>query len=195
MKKPNKLIKSCEICIKSDATCLCYECNSYFCESCYKVIHDIKDEPKHKKENKIYLFLLIKCSEHPLDRLNLFCLDDKEACCSICLYDNIHKGHKLVELEDIEALKKENITIESVANNFVGIYDKVVDLKNILEKEINKINYLYEKTMDELTETYMKKHQILLNEENGLKEKLQFEVTKTKEKLEDYLSKSNHYIK
>ena len=49
--------------------------------------------------------------------------------------------------------------------------------------------------MDELTETYMKKHQILLNEENGLKEKLQFEVTKTKEKLEDYLSKSNHYIK
>ena len=196
MKKPNKLIKSCEICIKSDATCLCYECNSYFCERCFKVIHDIKYDPIHKKE-KIDFFVPIelKCSEHPKDRLNLFCIDDKEACCSIYLYDNIHKDHKLVELEDIENLKKENITTESVADNFVGIYNKIVDLKNLIEKEINKIDYLYQKTMEDLTETYMKRHQILLNEENELKEKLQFEVTKTKEKLEDFLSTSNHYIK
>ena len=135
MKKQNKLIKSCEICIKSDATCLCYECNSYFCERCYKVIHEIKDDPKHKKEIiDLFVPIDLKCSEHPKDRLNLFCIDDKETCCSICLYKNIHKGHKLVELEDIDTLKKENMTIDCVKNNFNNIYDKIVNLKDTIEK-------------------------------------------------------------
>ena len=78
MEKLNKLIKQCEICIKSDATCLCYECNSYFCERCYKVIHDIKEDSKHKKENiDLFVPIDLKCSEHPKDRINLFCLDDR----------------------------------------------------------------------------------------------------------------------
>jgi len=195
MDKENQIIKPCDIC-KSDATCLCFECNSYFCERCFKLIHDVKNDPKHKKEN-IDLFVPIdfKCPAHPNEGINLFCLDDRETCCYKCIYKNNHKGHKLVELEDIETLKKENITVESVSNNFNGIYDKIVNIKNLIEKEIDKINNLYEKTMKDVTKSYMKKHAKLIKEENELKEKLQNKVTKAKENLENYLSESNNDIK
>ena len=195
MEKENKIIKPCEIC-KSEAACLCFECNSYFCLRCFKLIHDVKNDPKHKKEN-IDLFVPIdfKCPEHPNEGINLFCLDDRETCCYKCYYKNNHKGHKLVELEDIETLKKENITVESVSNNFNGIYDKIVNIKNLIEEEIDKINNLYEKTMGDVTKSYLEKHEKLLKEENELKEKLQNEVTKAKENLEIYLSESNKDIK
>ena len=49
--------------------------------------------------------------------------------------------------------------------------------------------------MDDLTKSYSKKHEQLLKEENELKEKLQIEVTKTKENLENYLSTSINEIK
>ena len=60
----------------------------------------------------------------------------------------------------------------------------VIDLKNKIENEINKINELYENTINDLTKSYIKKHEILIKEENELKDQLQNEVTKIKEKLE-----------
>jgi len=92
-------------------------------------------------------------------------------------------------------LNKENITIESVTNDFNEISQKVIDLKNKIENEINKINELYENIINDITKSYIKKHEILIKEENELKEKLQNEVTKIKEKLEIYLSESNNNIK
>ena len=80
------------------------------------------------------------------------------------------------------------MTIDCVKNNFNNIYDKIVNLKDTIEKEIIKINNLYEKTMEDLTKGYSKKHEELLKVENELKEKLQFEVTKYKEQLENNLS-------
>ena len=46
-----------------------------------------------------------------------------------------------------------------------------------------------------MNEAYQKKHEILLKEENDLKEKLDNEVTKVKEKLEIYWSQVNNNIK
>ena len=72
---------------------------------------------------------------------------------------------------------------------------KIIELKNKTENEINKINELFEKTIDDLTKSFQKKHEALLKEENDIKEKLQNEVTKVKEKLELFLSKTNNEIK
>ncbi len=49
--------------------------------------------------------------------------------------------------------------------------------------------------MNDLTNSYLKKHEKLLKEENELKEKLQIEVTKVKEKFENFLSELNIEIK
>ena len=48
-----------------------------------------------------------------------------------------------------------------------------MELKNKIDDELNIINNLYEKTIDDLTKSYLKKHEKLLKEENDIKERLQ----------------------
>jgi biopolymer transport protein ExbB/TolQ len=69
------------------------------------------------------------------------------------------------------------------------------NLKNNIEKEITKIDTLYDQVNKETTKSFELKHEQLTKEENELKEKLQNEVTKVKEKMEKSLSKINNIIK
>ena len=73
-----KNIKQCDICKDEEATTLCIDCYFYFCEACFKYIHDKKKNRNHKKE-KIDLFIPIetKCPEHEGILMNLFCTDEK----------------------------------------------------------------------------------------------------------------------
>ena len=73
-----KNIKQCEICKAREAITLCFDCYSYFCEACFKYVHDIKQNSNHRKE-KIDLFIPIdtKCLEHKGILMNLFCIDEK----------------------------------------------------------------------------------------------------------------------
>ena len=69
--------KKCEIC-EEEAKNLCFQCNMYLCEACFKFIHDKKSKSQHKKEKIDYFVSFdIKCPTHPEDRINLFCVDDK----------------------------------------------------------------------------------------------------------------------
>ena len=73
-----KNFKLCEICKDREAITLCLDCYSYFCETCYKCVHDIKKNSSHKKE-KIDLFVPIDtmCPDHKRIAINLFCIDEK----------------------------------------------------------------------------------------------------------------------
>ena len=69
-------LKKCEIC-DINATCLCLKCNSYYCESCFKYVHDKQSKNNHNKE-MIDAFVPIdtKCPDHPTIPINLFCVDE-----------------------------------------------------------------------------------------------------------------------
>ena len=78
MEEKKNNFKLCDIC-ESQATFLCLEClSNYYCESCYKFIHDKKVKSNHKKE-KIDYFIPIeaRCPKHKKVPLNLFCADEK----------------------------------------------------------------------------------------------------------------------
>jgi len=49
--------------------------------------------------------------------------------------------------------------------------------------------------MKELTNSFVQKHEKLIKIENNLKEQLQIEITKVKEKLENFWSRTNTQIK
>ena len=70
-------LKKCDIC-KEVGNLLCFECNSYYCESCFKFVHEKPANRGHNKEN-IDLFVPIdtKCKIHPNHPLDLFCIDEK----------------------------------------------------------------------------------------------------------------------
>ena len=77
MEEKKSHLKYCEIC-RENATCLCFTCLNYFCESCFKYIHDKPKNSEHKKENiDLYVPMDLKCKEHPHSPLNLFCFDEK----------------------------------------------------------------------------------------------------------------------
>jgi len=76
--KVQKNMKHCEMCKVREAINLCFDCNSYFCEACFKFVHDLKENSSHRKE-KIDLFIPIdtKCPDHEGNLMNLFCIDEK----------------------------------------------------------------------------------------------------------------------
>ena len=69
--------KKCDIC-KMEATCLCHKCMSYFCVFCFKFVHSKDANKNHTKENiDYYVPFDLKCPEHNLHVMDLFCLDEK----------------------------------------------------------------------------------------------------------------------
>ena len=70
-------IKKCDYC-RSDASDVCFKCNDFFCNNCYKIIHELRKDSEHKKiEINPYLSIDLFCPMHPKNPLELFCLDDK----------------------------------------------------------------------------------------------------------------------
>ena len=73
--KQNK--QQCNFC-KEDSTCLCYKCLNFYCDSCFKFAHNKEQFQSHKKDeidNEIPIKL--RCQEHNLCPMNLFCVDEK----------------------------------------------------------------------------------------------------------------------
>ena len=69
--------KKCEIC-GIEATNLCFSCISYYCDNCFKFIHDKEINNQHKKEKiDYYVPFDTKCPEQPKIPISLFCLDEK----------------------------------------------------------------------------------------------------------------------
>ena len=82
-----------------------------------------------------------------------------ELCCSFCLFRNNHKGHKVLAVSDEDLLIKENITLDSYNNKFNEIEKNANLLKEKLEKELIKIDKLYNKVNNELKISFEKKHE------------------------------------
>lgn len=125
-----------------------------------------------------------------VNNINLIFL---EPCCSKC--KSCHNNHKLIEINDIDALQKENITIDSVKNIFNNIFEEIVALKNKIEKEISNVDNSYQKAMEDIRNGYIKKYNKLIEEENDLIENLRFKETEYKDMLENLLTECNNSIK
>ena len=108
---------------------------------------------------------------------------------------NIHEGHKVLSIEDEEALKTENISIEYSSKEYDTKVEKLSGLKNLIEKEMTEIDNTYDKVDKEVTKSYENKRDKINKEEENLKEKLKTEVTKIKEKFEISITEINTLLK
>ena len=107
----------------------------------------------------------------------------------------MHKNHKLIPINDEESLKKENIKIEDSIDEFNEYFEKICKLKDRTENEMIKLDGVYIKADKDLANSFEEKHLILTKQENDMREKLQNQVTKIKEKLELYLTNLNELIR
>ena len=78
MEEKPKQIKSCDFC-GVNASSICFKCNNYFCDNCFKIIHDLKKSEVHKKEElDFFIPIELKCHKHFPNLNNLFCLNEKK---------------------------------------------------------------------------------------------------------------------
>ena len=70
--------KQCDICKDAEATSLCPQCFSYYCEKCFKCVHERQKNKEHINEKIDYFVPIdIWCPEHDKNANTLFCLDEK----------------------------------------------------------------------------------------------------------------------
>ena len=73
-----KNFKQCDICRGVEATSLCPQCFCYYCDECYKPVHNRINNKNHKKELIDFNVPIdTRCPDHPGNNINLFCLDEK----------------------------------------------------------------------------------------------------------------------
>ena len=77
MEDKSEHLKKCDICA-SYATSLCFKCLNYYCDTCFKFVHDKQINSEHKKEQiDPYVPIDTKCILHPKNPISLFCLEEK----------------------------------------------------------------------------------------------------------------------
>ena len=78
MENKQKNYKQCDICKVDEATSLCPQCFSYYCDGCFKQVHEKKENKDHKKEAIDFNVPIdTRCPVHDKNPINLFCLDEK----------------------------------------------------------------------------------------------------------------------
>ena len=73
-----KNFKVCDMCKDVEATSLCPQCFNYYCDNCFKPVHERNKNSNHIKE-KIDHFVPIDthCPAHENIPINLFCINEK----------------------------------------------------------------------------------------------------------------------
>ena len=78
MENKQKNFKQCDMCKDNDGTSFCFQCFSYFCDKCFKWVHEGTKNSEHKKENiDVYVPIDTRYPAHNGNNINLFCIDDK----------------------------------------------------------------------------------------------------------------------
>ena len=68
----------------------------------------------------------------------------------MCHFLNIHNNHKIIRIEDEEALIKEKMSIEDCTKDFDENKNRIEILKKKIENDIKELNNLYEKVEKKL---------------------------------------------
>ena len=101
----------------------------------------------------------------------------------------------IIDINDNEALKKENISFENSKTEFEMFSKKSIILKEKIEGELTKLTNLEDKISKEMRESFKKQHDNLTKIEKELNDDLMKNVTKVKEELENFISQSLEIIK
>ena len=72
----------------------------------------------------------------------------------MCHFLNVHNNHKIIRIEDEEALRKEKLSIEDSTKDFDVNKNRIEELKKKIENELLELDKLYDKVNKEVTESY-----------------------------------------
>ena len=130
----NNIMKEiiCEYCDNSDvkpAKLFCLDCNTHFCEECFKDVHKGKKFSEHRGINMDQKYQMFQADKLEIQYkcpsqkhiLHSFCLDCKSSDCSIC--KNVdHKNHQVRPIDEIFS-KNNNFKYEETKSYMSQLID------------------------------------------------------------------------
>ena len=102
--------------------------------------------------------------------------------------------HNLIDINNKEALKSYNISIEKTISEFDEHFKRAKNIKYRIEEEIGEINNSYKKIINEMTEFFEEERIKLYRKETQLKSELEEKIKQIKESLEKNLIEANDLI-
>ncbi|XP_073691920.1 E3 ubiquitin-protein ligase TRIM39-like [Garra rufa] len=139
------------------------------------------------------------CSLHS-EKLKLFCLEDKQPVCVVCMNSQKHDNHKFRPIDEVVSSHKEelNTALKSLQKKLK--HNEI--MKEKFEKTVEHIKSQAEHTERQIKQQFEKLHQFLRDEEEAtitaLKEEEEQKKQMMKEKLEEinrHISALSHTIK
>ncbi|CAF1935805.1 unnamed protein product [Rotaria magnacalcarata] len=179
----------CGNCATNKCTYWCEKCDSYLCVTCSDNIHSQKILQNHavvpsnqKPSSNI-------CSDHPDEKLKLWCVTCEILVCRDCLLFK-HKDHVYTSLQDIaqETKLKIKLSLQPIRENLEKTASKI---HSIIEEQ----HQHYEATTLEIDETFQQLYTSLESRKIKLMEQLNEYRGKEKSLLERYQADINEQLK
>ena len=118
-----------------------------------------------------------------------------ELFCPLCECKDKHNtSHKIIDINDEESLKKNNIDYKEYYSEFNKLYDETKKINDKIEMHIGKINKHHRNILRSINSTYNRRRYKLNYEERELKYELNSKVKEINEELDKFLDESKRII-
>lgn len=182
-----KKTKPCEFCEEEPAIVLCPECYKCYCDECNMLVHKKGSKKGHHTENiPEGITIETMCPLHVDIPLKMFCLDEIKLCCGTCKVKDLHKGHKVVDLEEIPK-DNEIFSASKVNKDFVDALGWSDTLTKKIEAAIENIKREGDEARKKIKQTFEEEHQKLTLEEYSLMKELEGACNECEETLQNNL--------
>uniref|UniRef100_A0A672M8X5 E3 ubiquitin-protein ligase TRIM39-like n=1 Tax=Sinocyclocheilus grahami TaxID=75366 RepID=A0A672M8X5_SINGR len=131
------------------------------------------------------------CSLHS-EKLKLFCLEDKQPVCLVCINSQQHDNHKFRPISEVVPSYKEelNTALKSLQEKL----KKRENMKGEFEKTVQHIKSQAEHTERQIKQQFEKLHQFLRDEEEATITALREEEEQKKQMMKEKLEEMNRHI-
>ncbi|XP_059426964.1 nuclear factor 7, ovary-like [Carassius carassius] len=131
------------------------------------------------------------CSLHS-EKLKLFCLEDKQPVCVVCMNSQKHDNHKFRPIDEVVSSYKEEL------NTALKLLQKKLqhneNIKGELGKTVQHIKSQAEHTERQIKQQFEKLHQFLRDEEEATITALREEEEQKKQMMKEKLEEMNRHI-
>ncbi|XP_078678579.1 E3 ubiquitin-protein ligase Midline-1-like [Branchiostoma floridae x Branchiostoma belcheri] len=161
----------CQMCDQeppAEAVKTCLVCDNSYCETCLGTFHPMKGGlARHTlTEPSAAAPKVLMCTEHPQEKVNMYCATDQSLVCSLCKLVGKHKDHEVAAVSDTFQQKK-----ASIGGRVAGLIqqnaevecfvDKIQGTKTKAEQNCADIQERVEAFAQTLTTAIMKRKGIL----------------------------------
>ena len=167
----------CELCKEQPATVLCFE-------KCFELAREF---PNHKRHRIVITQEGVRanamCPLHTAIPISLFCVDDTELQCTACACKGLHKGHKVINLSEVDE-DNEVFSEAKVRERFEGTLKRGYALEKKITETIERVQKEGEDTKEKVTQSFREAHEKMNTEEAAVMEELEKACSEADEALQ-----------